>query len=294
MGCLRTVRLSSFCLALWSLAWGGLSIACAQEGGSACTRDGLKGVVDQYLAALAAHNPSGVPLDGKVRFTENGTDTQVGKGLWATAGKVLLKRSAIDTGTCGTVTQAIIEENNRPTIFGFRLKLKSGKITETEHIIVREKEFAFTPKGILDTAAQDWEGLLKPAERSSRMAMTAAAVDCFDMFADDPVVNTPFASPCDRWENGMQTTKGGEFQGKVYPPHSCTPKGLGLIMTHPPRRVPVVDLEAGIAVAFVHFAKSLPDFHMFKIRNGKVELIQAVIGAAAPSTGWASEEVLKN
>jgi hypothetical protein len=235
-----------------------------------------------------------VPLDEKVRFTENGIDTVVGKGLWATAGKVLLKRSAIDTGTCGTVTQTIIEENNRPIIFGFRLKLKSGKITEIEHLIAREKEFAFTPKGILDTADQDWEGILKPAERSSRLAMTAAAVDYFDMFADDPAVSTPFASPCDRWENGMQTTKGGEFQGKVYPPHSCTPKGLGLIMTHPPRRVPVVDLEAGIVVAFVHFAKGLPDFHMFKMRNGKVELIQAVIGAAAPSTGWASEEVLKN
>ncbi len=65
-------------------------------------------------------------------------------------------------------------------------------------------------------------------------------------------------------------------------------------MKHPPRRVPVVDLEAGIVVAFVHFANSLPDFHMFKMRNGKVELIQAVIGAAAPSTGWASEETLKN
>jgi hypothetical protein len=50
----------------------------------------------------------------------------------------------------------------------------------------------------------------------------------------------------------------------------------------------------GIVVAFLYFAKSLPDFHMFKMRNGKVELIQSVIGAASPSTGWASEEVLKN
>jgi hypothetical protein len=126
------------------------------------------------------------------------------------------------------------------------------------------------------------------------MAMTAAAVDYFDMFADDPAVSTPFATPCDRWENGMQTTRGGEFQGKVHPPHSCTPKGLGLIIKHTLRRVPVADLEAGIVVAFVHFANGLPDFHMFKMRNGKVELIQAVIGARAPSTGWASEETLKN
>jgi len=291
MDCLGAIRRSSMLFALWYAACGG---AIANAGSSACSRESLKGTVDNYLAALAAHNPSNLALDPKVRFTENGTDTATGKGLWETAGKVLLKRSAIDTETCGTVTQAIIEENGRPIIFGFRLRVHDGKITEIEHIVAREKEFAFTPKGILDTANQDWEGVLKPAERSSRMAMIAAAVDYFDMFADDPAVSTPFATPCDRWENGMQTTRGGEFQGKVYPPHSCTPKGLGLIIKHPPRRVPVVDLEAGIVVAFVHFANSLPDFHMFKMRNGKVELIQAVIGAGAHSTGWASEETLKN
>ncbi len=290
MICLRAVRRALLVLSLWPLA----TVANAQSGSPACTRESLKSTVDKYLAALAAHSPSGLPLDAKVRFTENGIETAVGKGLWATAGKTLLKRSAIDTVTCGTVTQAIIEENNRPIIFGFRLKLSNGNISEIEHIIAREKEFAFTPKGILDTANQDWEGILKNSERSSRLAMTAAAVDYFDMFADDPVVSTPFASPCDRWENGMQTTRGGMFQGKEYPPHSCTPKGLGLIMKHPPRRVPVVDLEAGIVVAFVHFGGSLPDFHMFKMRNGKVELIQAVIGAKAPSTGWSSEEILKN
>jgi len=163
--------------------------------------------VDKYLAALAAHSPAGLSLDEKVRFTENGIDKPVGKGLWETAGKVLLKRSAIDTMTCGSGTQAIIEENNRPIIFGFRLKVKDGKITEIEHLIAREKEFGFTiggPKPILETANQDWEGILPRAERSSRLVMTAAAVDYFDMFSDDPVVSTPFATPCDRWENGVR------------------------------------------------------------------------------------------
>jgi hypothetical protein len=271
------------------------ALASAQaQTGNPCTRENLKSTVDKYLAALAAHNPSQLSIDPKVKFTENGVELEVGKGLWATAEKALLKRSAVDTMTCGTVTQTILEENNRPIIFGFRLKLNSGNITEIEHVIAREKEFAFTPKGILDTADQDWEGILKPSERNSRMAMTTAAVDYFDMFGDDPVVSTPFASPCDRWENGMQTTKGGAFQGKIYPPHSCTPKGLGLIMKHPPRRVPVVDMEAGIVVAFLPSGGTLPDFHMFKMRNGKMELVQAVIGAAAKSTGWTSEEVLKN
>jgi hypothetical protein len=41
-----------------------------------------------------------------------------------------------------------------------------------------------------------------------------------------------------------------------------------------------------MVVAFVHFAGSLPDFHVFKMRNGKVERINAVVGRRSASMGW--------
>ncbi|HTY64579.1 MAG TPA: hypothetical protein VMG30_20195 [Acidobacteriota bacterium] len=105
----------------------------------------------------------------------------------------------------------------------------------------------------------------------------------------------PFASPCDRWENGTQTTV--KMSGVNAPglenmvEHDCSPKGL-VITTHGPRRF-LVDVEAGTVVAYVLFAGGLPDFHMFKMRNGKVEMIQAVIGAGAKSMGWPTEQVCK-
>ena len=71
----------------------------------------------------------------------------------------------------------------------------------------------------------------------------------------------------------------GVLHQQVHRPHELSHE-------QPPRRVPVVDVEAGIAVAFVRFANNLPDFHMFKMRNGKVELINAVVGPQAASTGW--------
>ena len=40
----------------------------------------------------------------------------------------------------------------------------------------------------------------------------------------------------------------------------------------------LLDVEAGLVVAFVHFAGSLPDFHVFQMRNGQVERINAVVG----------------
>jgi hypothetical protein len=111
------------------------------------------------------------------------------------------------------------------------------------------------------------------------------------MFAAVPVVGTPFASPCDRWENGMFATAGGTAlpgeDGKAAPmrAHDCWPKGL-VISNHGPRRF-LVDVEAGLVVAFVHFAGSLPDFHAFRMRNGKVERINAVVGPWSASMGWA-------
>ena len=292
---------------------GGVSPALAQNP-SDCSREALKGLVDRYFAALAAHDPTGLPLASNVRSTENGVERAVGKGLWQTAAKALLRRVLLDTRQCGAHASAVLEEpftsatvgpagpfsgqkplpaegTVRPILFGVRLRVEGGRISEIESIIAREREFAFDAGGSLATKDQDWESLLPPEERSSRMAMVAAADDYFGMFAATPEVRTPFASPCDRWENGMFATGGGTAlpgeDGKAAPmkAHDCSPKGL-VISNHGPRRF-LVDVEAGLVVAFVHFAGSLPDFHVFRMRNGKVERINAVVGPLAPSMGWA-------
>ena len=257
------------------------ALACGTEATAACTRADLASTIDNYFEALAAHDPKAVPLAATVRFTEDGLTRNPGEGFWKTAGNRVFARSALDTETCGTVTQAVIEENGRQILFGLRLKLDSAsRISEIEHIIAREMEFAFKPQGVLDTRDHDWEGILPPEQRTSRAAMIAAANDYYDMFVAVPEVSVPFAKPCERWENGTKTTKG-----------DCSPKGL--VLVHPERRVPVVDREAGIAVAFVFFNGALPDLHMFKFRSGHVELIQSVIGPrGATSTGWPDDKTL--
>ena len=312
---LRPLLLMSFFMAL-----GGNIAANAQPGDTACSREDLKGIVDKYFVALQAHDPSGLPLASNVKYTENGKELAVGEGLWKSAGKTLLRRDLIDTKKCGTHSNVVIEEKfdpatvgqpmalpgvkpkpmpekgtPRPIMFGVRLKVENAKISEIETIIARESEFAFNADGQLATKGQDWESILPPEERSSRLAMIAAANDYFDMFAAEPNVRTPFASVCDRWENGLQTTVGGmetlageDGKKAQMHAHDCTPKGL-VIKNHGPRRF-LVDVEAGVVVALMHFASGLPDFHVFKMRNGKVDLINAVIGAGSQSMGWPIEE----
>jgi hypothetical protein len=312
------------CLAATLVISGVALQANAQSSSSACTREGLNSVIDQYFAALQAHDPSALPLAPAVKYTENGVETAVGKGFWQTAGKALLTRDLIDTRKCGTHTTAVMEERfdpakvgpvaaslpgmepkplpekgtPRPILYGVRLKVDGGRISEIETMIAREDAFAFNADGVLATRNQDWESILPPEQRSSRLAMMAAADDYFDMFAAEPVVHTPFASPCDRWENGTQTTVEGLFtlegeDGKKAEMHAhdCTPKGL-VIRNHGPRRF-LVDVERGTVVAFVHFAGSLPDFHVFRMRKGEVDLVNAVIGSACPSMGWPPEPACK-
>jgi hypothetical protein len=71
-------RISSCFFALAMMACGSLGSAYAQ---SACTRDGLKGIIGQYFTALEAHNPSTLPLAAKVKFTENGVEMTVGEAF---------------------------------------------------------------------------------------------------------------------------------------------------------------------------------------------------------------------
>lgn len=302
--------------AVGMIACGSLVPAYAQSG---CTRDGLKAIIGQYFSALEAHNSSSLPLAAKVKFTENGVEMPLGEGFWKTAGKTLLKRDLLDTDKCGTHSNVVIEEKYtapktaapapksafaglsakppadgvvRPILYGVRLKVENQKITEIESFVARETEFAFNAANVLETKDQDWESIIPVEQRSSRLAMIAAADDYFDMFVDKPKVRTPFAGVCDRWENGFQTTKGGGTMGGVkMTAHDCSPKGL-VITTHGPRRF-LVDLEAGTVVAYVHFAGGLPDFHMFRMRDGKVDLIQAVIGAGSKSMGWPNEPACK-
>lgn len=288
------LRLALLGVASCFLVLGSAAAALAQSSGQACTRENLKTITDKFLNALEAHNPSSLPLASGVKYTENGIVVAVGKGFWQTAGKLTFRRGLIDTEKCGTHSQTIMEESGKPMLYSVRLKIDKEKISEIETIVVRGKE-VLDVQAILDTKDQDWEGILPPELRSSRLAMMAAADDYFELFVKEkqPKVHVPFAKICDRWENGMQTTKGGTNQGVAMPAHNCSPKGFA-DMTHGPRRF-LVDVETGVVVAYTLFDNVWPDFHMFKMRNGQVEWIQAYFeyGKKYASIGWPAEPACK-
>ena len=281
------------------LALGVNTAAIAQSSDSSCTRESLKNITDKFFTALEAHKPSSLPLASNVRYTENGIEVAIGKGVWETAGKTTFKRGMVDTKKCGTHTQAIIEEkdNPKPVLYGVRLKIEKEKISEIEAIVVRGEQVLDVP-AILATKDQDWEDVLPPEQRSSRLAMMAAADDYFELFVKEKkrkVSDLAFSGFCDRWENGAMTTKGGMNQGVAMPRHDCSPEGFAdMTETHGPRRF-LVDEETGVVVAYVLFNNLWPDFHMFKMNNGRVVWIQAYFeyGKEYKTMGWPDEPACK-
>jgi hypothetical protein len=185
----------------------------------------------------------------------------------------------------------------RPILFASRLKVEKGKITEIETIVARENDFAFNAENVLKTKDQDWETILPPEKRIPRKVLADAANNYFALFAENSTVSVPFAQVCDRWENGLQTTAAD---------HDCSPvtfrKRIGMSINHGPRRV-WVDTEKGISIAFMAFGggasaseanptgSGLVDCHMFRMRDGKVDLILSIVGPSAASMGWPLEPI---
>ena len=62
-----------------------LSGACSRD----CDRECLVALMDFYLEAVVANNPSLVPLADSVAFVENTEQLSVGEGLWIFANDVL-------------------------------------------------------------------------------------------------------------------------------------------------------------------------------------------------------------
>ena len=50
-----------------------------------CDRACLNGFVDQYMNAVAAHDPSKLPHAANIRYTENNVEMKLGEGLWQTS-----------------------------------------------------------------------------------------------------------------------------------------------------------------------------------------------------------------
>lgn len=260
-------------------AHGGAGKEASDDG--KCTRAKLKATIDSYYEALAARDPSKAPFAEGVKYTEDGKLVAVGEGLWKTAGALKFKRSVLDTDTCNSVSESVVEDDGTDRVVGLRLKTNAGKITEVEAMVIHPGDYPFAanPQALIDSMSDDWETPLPADQRATRESLTLLVDRYFKLF---PAGACGFMPGCQRLENGF-APPGYDCDDLL----SCDmSKDVSTIQNAMSPRLHVIDVDTSVAVGFAMFGGGgFTDFHMFKMRDGQVVGVHATL-AAATSSGW--------
>jgi hypothetical protein len=182
-----------------------------------CDRLCLESLVDQYLAAVVAHDPKRLPLSAGVRYTENDQLMDVGDGFWKTAEGVGNYKHIFADPEAGQVAfMGTMHEAGAPLLMSLRLRVELGRITEIESIYFKPGGAGPNNIAAMDSPgykAEDiWFKSIPPAQRLSRQEIVSVADAYFSGLEknDGKGVNGtgtyPFTNDCDRIENGSHTT----------------------------------------------------------------------------------------
>jgi hypothetical protein len=270
----RRYLFAAVAVATASLAFGATPNTTPSGGAVAppCDRTCMTGMVDRYLAALVRHDPSGLPLNRDVKFTENTARLKVGsEGLWIAASELPtgFHIYVVDVGAGQVGFYGVMKERDKPLIIALRLKVANGQITEIEHVLARNLR-ADAVKN-LATARPEFVTPLPSGNRLPRQQMVNIADSYFEAIEHANGKLAPFADDCVRRENGGQTTHNahpvpwpvplGSKQADDAMAYLGTLSCSDQLDTHVmdfitrlwPRRHEIVDEELGIVFSFPMF-----------------------------------------
>jgi hypothetical protein len=255
--------------------------AGAQAQNASCDRACLEGLVDQYLDAAVAHDPSKVPFAKNVKFTENGQKLALGDGLWRTlTAKGSYRMFATDPQAGRVSFLGSIKEDGLYAMLAVHMKVVKRQITELETLVQRNEK---SGEGF-EKIGFTWTQPIPENERMSRDELVRVANLYFvGLEKNDGKGDYPFTEDCDRIENGSYTTNVAPPRGeKRSDPKtannysaqwSCMEQFKSGLMAFVnrirDRRFVAVDVERGIVFTFVFFDHSAGDTRTFKAADGR-------------------------
>lgn len=277
-----------------------------------CDRACLNGFVDQYMAAVAAHDPSKLPTSANVRYSENNVEMKLGEGLWQTSdgwGSYKVYVDDPQTGQVGFL--GVANEDGHLSCFAARLKVVDHKVTEIEVIAARPDRPGPAGSGNLTGGPDNlYDKPLfsedEPADqRVSREKLIALANGYFDTIQlNTGKIYTTFDPDCQRMENGSITANNPNATNPVAK-MGCQAQletGMLKLVTRCRDRRYLMDEQRQMVFAATFFdhngtvrKNTLVDgtvrtvgppfdrpytfliFELFKIKNGKIRQIEAVL-----------------
>lgn len=288
----------------------------------ATDRAALIKLVDDYMAALVAHDASGLAFAPDAVFVENVESKKVGEGLWQTASAVAgdFKIYVPDPAAGQVGFLGMMQENGAPVLVALRLQVDKGALVAAEHLVARDLQ-----ESQLANLQAVRPGLLADipeAQRKSRSELLSIGYSYYDALDLNDGSLAPFAEDCARFENGWQTAnippRGGDDAQSVIGEMQCAPQldtGAFLYIDRiDNRRVFIADPQTGLVFGLSHFRHAmeqnsfpvtgvegvttreinnepfdLPAAHIFKVgADGLIHEIEAM-GFLLPyesATGW--------
>ncbi len=255
-----------------------------------CDRACLLDVMESYLSALAANDPSRLNVASSLKYTNNGVTARLGDGLWETASGVdNAKRLDFADPEMGNVaSQVVINEGGSSggcdraggnVLYQVRLKVINSLITEIESMTVGENNAANGFFNVNNMAPEPVFNQAIPAsQRMTRTELFKVIEPYMDYLEGDRNGSqVAFDNNCKRYENGVVTANGiRAFEAQSFWSFNVT------------RRYLVIDEEAGIVWGMFPFSQrnsALVVGEAFKVINGKIMMIQAVM-AIMPARAW--------
>ncbi len=189
----------------------GLLVAVAPcRAGEQATREELEKVADSYRAAYLAHDRSAAPIAPHVRYTENNVEMPFPDGTWDTVTDEVGPVLTIADPAMGAIgIYMAIHQRDVPGFLAVRLKVKSGKITEIEHVISTKRNLSSPPTPIGEVDNFHFEAMVDqavPADKQvAREKLIAHANGYFDTLQlnDGKIRGTCFHDDAVRLENGL-------------------------------------------------------------------------------------------
>jgi len=241
-----------------------------------CDRPCLIAVLESYLTALTAKDPSKLMVTDDVRFTENGVELKLGEGLWQMASGVRdgTRLDFADPVQGQVGSQLVVETGSSAKGYSVRLKVVESRISEVKTCVPGNTEapvnlMGFVPDPIflqpIDPAKRPTrDELLKSAQAYEKMLETGSA----------SMAGVKFHPEMVRLENGTETDNAASLSARER-------AGQGDL----PSRYPIIDEEYGLVFAVYQFGTILVPSELFKIMDGEIRLLNIVINGQS-TDGW--------
>ena len=265
-----------------------------------CDRSCLTGMLTQFVAALAAHDPSMLPLADDVRYTEDSRRAELGEGIWQSVTAYGgFRQDYIDSRKQVAAAHLLFHEGDTQVLYSVLLHVADRKIAGIETLVQRvvpggrlqPTELGAPIRGMNDPVPA---GKKNSRDEMIRIALTYPEGLRVGNFTDG---GTPFADEAYRVENGAIMADQTDSRRRMYEQN---------IIVHPGiiASVAAVDEDNGTVLLWMNFGhtgdsygvgNALVTFEAFKVWGGEIHSVNAFFKGLPISTArfWPSSDPVR-